>query len=82
MNYGFIYTQIQRMKIEQEAQPHPKWELHRPTVSYSFRRIRILARQFRHAEYALAARIAAEIKLELQAIEERLIECASPKEGA
>jgi hypothetical protein len=78
MEYSYIYQVLQQIQIEEKQPEHhlERWRLHRSAVRYSFKRIRLLARKIRVAEYNLAKRIAQEVRIELNAIEERISECA------
>jgi hypothetical protein len=84
MEYSYIYQVLQQIQIEQKQPEHhiERWRLHRSAVRYSFKRIRLLARKIRVAEYELARRIAQEVRIELNAIEERISECALKREAS
>jgi hypothetical protein len=83
MEYSYIYQVLQRIQIEQkEPEYHvERWRLQRPAIRYSFKRIRLLARKVRVPEYELARRIVQEVRIELNAVEERISECALKREA-
>ena len=79
MEYHTLYQYLQFIKKQQLAfddlPREVRWCQHGPSVLYSFRRIKQLARLIQRTEYASVQHAAKEVEIELSAIKERVCSC-------
>jgi hypothetical protein len=78
MDYQFLFQTMQQLHAQRMQEPQcflDRWELHRPAIKWSFKRIKKLAGEYRRHDHHWVKIVLKEINTELSVVRERVLDC-------